>query len=344
MERRHLWSLRAARAGLLPFLLLGGAALGLCQQDLVVEGQVLTDRGVPPTTTAHLHLEAQDGRIVADQAADSKGRFRFFNLEGTAYLLTVTADGYQNQQERLNLRRVFGNYVITITLTSVEKAQSKGGAVSVTDLSAPKKVRKEYEKGRRAYEKEDLPEARRHLENAVSEYPCYARAQTGLGMTLELQGESTPAENAFRKALECDSGFLEAHVQLGRFLNQQKRFAECAADLRQAIGHFPESWQLSYQLAAAEYGLEQYQQAEQEYLRAESLSTTVPAEVHVRLADVYSHQGAYADAYAEMQAYLRAEPHGRLAAKVTEVMQHMEKSGVLKDSRPKHTTSPPHQD
>jgi len=221
---------------------------------------------------------------------------------------------------------------------------AKGAKVSITDLSAPTKARNEYEKGQQAFQKDNLPEARQHLENAVSEYPCYARAQTNLGVTLELQGENAPAENAFRKAIECDAGFLEAHVQIGIFLNHQGRFAECAADLKEIIGNFPESWQLSYQLATAEYGLGQYQQAQQEYLRAESLSSEIPAEIHVRLADVYTQQGAHADAYAELQAYLRADPQGRFAQKAHEVMRHMEKSGVLKDSRPSQAPSPAHVD
>ncbi|MBZ5668996.1 MAG: tetratricopeptide repeat protein [Acidobacteriia bacterium] len=344
MGHQRLWSLATAWAGLLSFLLLFRAAPGLCQQTFVVEGQVLTDRGMPPAKTANLHLETQEGQVVADQPADSRGQFRFINLSRKAYRLTVTADGFQTQQQWLDVRRGDGRYLITITLTSLGKAKSKGAMVSITDLSAPKKARKEHEKGQRAFQKENLPEARRHLENAVAEYPCYARAQTSLGMTLELQGENAAAESAFRKAVECDAGFHEVHVQLGILLNHQKRFAESAADLRKVIGHFPGSWQLSYQLAAAECGLGQYQQAEQEYLRAESMSSEVPAEIHVRLADVYTRQEAYADAYAELQAYLRAEPQGRFAAKATDVIRRMEKTGVLKRSRPPDVTSTPHKD
>jgi tetratricopeptide (TPR) repeat protein len=344
MGHQRQWSMAMAWAGLLSSVLVFGVASGLCQETLSVEGQILTDRGVPPATTANVHLETEAGEVVADQPADSRGRFRLMNLPRKTYRVTVTADGFQTQQQWLDMRRPLGRYMITITITSLEKTKSKGAVVSISDLSAPKKARKEYEKGRRAYEKEDLPEARRHLENAVSEYPCYARAQTLLGMTLEIQGATAPTEKAFRKAVECDSGFLEAHVQLGIFLNHQNRFAECLADLRKAIGHFPGSWQLSYQLAAAEYGLGEYPQAQQEYLRAESLSTGIPAEIHVRLADVYTRQGAYADAYSELQAYLRADPQGRFAPKVTEVMRHMEQSGVLKGSRPQHTASTPHRD
>jgi tetratricopeptide (TPR) repeat protein len=344
MDHQRLWSLTTAWTGLLFILLLFSAAPGLCQETFSVEGQVLTDRGVPPATTANLHLETQEGQVVADQPEDSRGQFRFINLSRQAYRLTVTADGFQTQQQWLDVRRGYARYLITVTLTSLEKAKSRGAKVSITDLSAPKKARKEYEKGQRAFQKGNLPEARRHLENAVSEYPCYARAQTSLGMTLELLGEYAPAESAFRKAVECDAGFLEAHVQLGIFLNHQRRFAECAAALRKVIGHFPGSWQLSYQLAAAEYGLGQYQQAQQEYLRVESMSSEIPAEIHVRLADVYTRQGAYADAYAELQAYLRAEPQGRFAAKVTEVIQRLETAGVLRSSRPQDLASTPHKD
>jgi tetratricopeptide (TPR) repeat protein len=342
MGHQRLWFVTTAWAGLLSFVLLLSTAPGFCQQTFAVEGQVLTDHGVPPATTANLHLETEQGQVVADQPADSRGQFRLINLSRQTYRLTVTADGFQTQQQWLDLRRGYSRYLITVTITSLEKVKSKGAMVSITDLSAPKKARKEYEKGQRAFKKGNLPEARRHLEDAVSEYPCYSRAQTNLGVTLELQGENTPAETAFRKAVECDAGFLEAHVQLGIFLNHQKRFAECAADLKKVIGHFPGSWQLSYQLAAAEYGLGQYQQAQQEYLRAESLSSEIPAEIHVRLADVYTQQGAYADAYAELQAYLRAEPQGRFAAKATDVIQRMEKAGVLRSSRPPDVASTPH--
>ena len=74
------------------------------------------------------------------------------------------------------------------------------------------------------------------------------------------------------------------------------------------------------------------------------MSSEVPAEIHVRLADVYTRQEAYADAYAELQAYLRAEPQGRFAAKATDVIRRMEKTGVLKRSRPPDVTGTPHKD
>jgi len=55
----------------------------------------------------------------------------------------------------------------------------------------------------------------------------------------------------------------------------------------------------------------------------------VPAEIHVRLADVYSQMKSYDKAYSELKCYLRAEPQGRFAAKATSGMQQMEGAGVV---------------
>jgi tetratricopeptide (TPR) repeat protein len=342
-RQRRCFSTTAWR-GVFAFLFLSvfGAAQGLCQETFAVEGQVSTDRGTPVPAQVNMRLETVGGQLVADQPADSRGQFRFTNLEKSAYRLTVTADGFQTVQQWLEIRRGVGRFPITITMTPVEKATPKAETVSVTELNAPKKARKEYEKGHRAFLEGNLPEARRHLERAVSEHPCYARAQTKLGMTLELQSEFPAAESALRKAIECDAGFLPAHIQLAILLNHEKRFAESEADLKEVLGHFPGAWQLSYQLATAHYGLGRYREAEQGYLKAQSLSSEIPAEIHVRLADIYTQQGAYDRAYGEMQTYLRAEPQGRFAAKVTEVMQRMETAGVSHSARTQPTTpSPP---
>jgi tetratricopeptide (TPR) repeat protein len=343
MQRQRRWFWPTAWRGLLTFsfLFVLGAALGLCQETFMVEGQVVTDRGSPVPTQVHLRLETVDGQLVADQPADSRGLFRFINIDRRAYRLTVTANGFQAVQQWLDVRRGMARYLITINMSPVEKRMPGDETISVTELSAPKKARKEYEKGNRAFQKGDLPEARGHLEKAVSLYPCYARAQTTLGMTLELQSELSAAESTLRKAIKCDAGFLPAHIQLAILLNHEKRFAESEADLKKAQAHFPGAWQLSYQLAAAHYGLGRYGEAEREYLKAESLNTEVPAEIHVRLADIYTQQGAYGKAYGEMQMYLRVEPKGRFAAKVTEVMHRMETAGVSRSARTQPPSSTP---
>lgn len=299
-----------------------------------MEGKVVTPQGEPVPTRVNLRLETVDGMLVAEQPADTRGAFRFPDLQRGYYRVTATAEGFQTTQQALDLRRGAARFLITITMTPLEKSRPQAeGPVPASDLMASKNARKAFEKGHRALARDKLDEARAHFERAVSEYPCYARAQTELGVTFGLLNEFPSAETALKKALECDEGFLEAYIQLGLFLNLQKKFQASDSVLQKGLNHFPAAWQLHYQGATAAYGQGRYAEAEQKYLRAQSLSSAVPKEIHVRLADIYVQQNHYNKAYAELQAYLRAEPEGRFAAKAADVISRMEKAGVAHASQ-----------
>lgn len=78
--------------------------------------------------------------------------------------------------------------------------------------------------------------------------------------------------------------------------------------------------------------------AEQEYLKAESLSNAVPAEVHLRLADAYLQQKEYEQAYAEMQTYLKIAPDGPLASQTRSLLPQID------SMRKSSGTAPPGKD
>jgi tetratricopeptide (TPR) repeat protein len=132
---------------------------------------------------------------------------------------------------------------------------------------------------------------------------------------------------------------LDAYNGLGQLFYLEKKYQESAAILQEGLRRSPSSWQFHYQLGADHYYLREYSKAEQEYLKAESLDSAVPAEIHVKLADVYLKQSAYDKAYAEMQAYLRMEPEGRFAAEIKNIMRHMESDRILRAAQP-HDSQP----
>ena len=303
------------------------------QDTNLVEGTVLSNQGLPVATTVNLRLETQEGLPVESRPAGNRGQFTFINVPRGYYRLTATADGYQTTQQPLDLRRSGGRFLVNITLIPLAqgpaRARDKSDAVSVMDLSAPKKARKALEKGEREFGEKKLKEAQASFELALAEHPCYARALTRLGMTLELKGEFAPAETALRKAIECDAAFLEAHTQLGILLNHMKRFEDSRTALTSSVERFPASWQLHYQLAAAEYGVGDYEEAEQQYLKAKSVGKDVSPEICVRLADVYTQLQKHDKAYAELREYLRTDPNGRFAKKVSEIIDRMEKNGIV---------------
>ncbi len=317
----------------------------LAQGSLLVEGTALSNQGLPVATKVNLRLETLQGMLVESGSADSRGQFKFLSVPEGYYRLTATAEGYQTTQQPLELRRGGGRFMVNVMLTpigqSTARPPDRGETVSVTDLSAPKKARKAFEKGERESAEGKSAEARASFERAVAVHPCYARAHTRLGMTLGLEGDFAGAESALKKAIECDAGFLEAYAQLGILLNLQKRFEESKSSMEGAVGRFPTSWQLHYQLAAAEYGLGRYREAEEEYLKAQSSGRDVNPEVHVRLADVYTRLGEHDKAYVQLQEYLRASPSGRFANKVTEIIQRMESEGVVHPLKALETPAQP---
>jgi len=310
------------------------------QGTVRLSGQVVTYTGRTVPSGVTITVETESGERAAQTPANSDGRFDLGDLRKLRYRLIVTAEGFETWQQEIDLGQGASQYTVRITLTPLNKVkESSAAALALTDAQAPKTARKEYEKGSRALAARELPDARTHLEKALSEFPCYARAQTDLAVVLTEQHELPGAEAALRKAVQCDPGFPDAYTQLGQLLNAEKKFAESADLLQDGLRRSPGAWQFYYQLAMAHYGLKQYSQAEEGYLKVQSLNPNPPAELHVKLADVYLKENAYGKAYAEMQAYLQAEPEGRFASKIKAIMRQMESSGALGAPPPK--ASPP---
>jgi tetratricopeptide (TPR) repeat protein len=282
-----------------------------------------------------LTLETEDGELVRRQSADQDGQFEFVDLRKMRYRLTVTAEGFQAMQQFCELRTPSARVLLNLFLTPMGGTKSeKGLAPSLTDQQAPKKAREEYSKGIEAFAKEEYSSARSHLEKATTDYPCFARAQTQLALTLVYMGSSNQAEAPLRKSIECDPGYYEAHLVLGQLFNQEKKFEESEKILTEGLRLSPASWQLYYQLGVAHFGLRQYNKADLDYQKVLSFNPTPPPEYHVKVADVYLAQEAYDKAYAEMQAYLQAQPSGRFAEKMRKIIREMEAAGVLDRSRP----------
>ncbi len=341
-QRQHRSAKRHLRLICLLSLWVLWAVPAACQQTVTLEGRVRTDNGQTIPSGVNALLETGEGMLVARQPANSEGQFQFDNLRKISYRLTITADGFQPAQQNLDLAYGANKVIRNIFLTPLAKTRTVTKALpALTDNSASKKARKEYDKGVHALEGKRLSEASVHFENAVAEYPCYARAQADLALTLAAQRDLSRAEAALRKAIACDPGFPDAYIQLGQLFNAEKRFANSEAVLQEGLRRSPGAWQFYYQLAAAHYGLKQYTKAEEEYLKAQSLNSAVPPEFHVKLADVYFKKDAYDKAYTEMHAYLRAEPNGRFAAKIKTIMQQMESSGVLHGSQAPAAQPPP---
>jgi tetratricopeptide (TPR) repeat protein len=304
------------------------SATGQSGRDIV--GQVRTTAGGPLPLDITVFLEEAEGGVVAQQFVGTDGKFEFDHLKKNSYRLVVTAKGFQMVSQEIDMNYEASRFPAVYLSPLVKKSTSPTlPTETATDLAAPRKARKEYEKGARALQSGNLEEARHHLERAVAEDPCYARAETTLGVTLAMQHELALAESAFNKSIKCDGMFLEAYLQQAILLNAQRKFRDSEATLRQGLRRFPDDWQLHYQLGTAEDGMAEYEAAEGDYLRAQSANPAVPPEFHLRLAKVYLNLKKYDKAHAEMETYLQLDPSSRVAEQTRRVMRQMETSGVV---------------
>lgn len=295
-------------------------------------------QGLP--TGIKVRIETEEGMLGGEQPVNASGYFEFLGLKPAQYRLIVDATGFQSYQQDIDLRSVGNRLNINVQLSPAHGSQSSALAAtpSRTDAQAPRSARKEYEKAAHALGEGKPSDAQSHLQKAITEYPCYARAQTDLAAILAAERKPEASEAALKQSTSCDPDYLDAYAGLGRLYYDEKRYDDSVSALREGVRRSPGSWQFYYQLGASEYGLREYAKAEQAYLRAESLSSALPAEVHVKLADVYLKEAAYGKAYDEMQAYVRAEPNGRFAAELKSVMKRMESDGTV---RPPSATNGP---
>ena len=305
------------------------------QQTVHLEGKVRTDSGDTIRSGITVRLEDADGQLVTEQPANSDGAFDFPYLRKMNYTLIVTADGYETVQEHLDLSYGPTIQVASVTLRPTHKVTLAPGAGEArTDSRAPKEARKEYEQAVGALAAKNLNEAKTHLQAAVKEYPCYARAQTDLAVVLEAQRDLAGAETALKKARECDPDYIDSYIMLGQMLNSEKRYADSEQVLQEGVRRSPNSWQFRYQLGVAYYGMREYAKAQSEYELVTGLNASPPADFHVKLADCYLKDKVFDKAYLQMDEYLKEDPSGPFAAKVKTIMQQMKAAGVLSQNQP----------
>jgi len=307
------------------------APLGCRASDNSIEGQVRVTNGGPLPPGVTVKLEVAENIVVAQKMLDTTGRFAFHDLTDKYYRIVVTAEGYQPASAQVDMQYGASRFP-TVYLTPLgPKKTSPAPSESTTDLAAPKKARKEYERGHQALEAKDYAGARTHFEKAMELDKCYARVLTELGVVLTLEGELASAENSFQNSIHCDGAFLEPYLQLGILLDMEKRYAQSESLLQQGLRVAPGDWQPYYRLGIVQQHAGKYKEAAEEYRKAVSLSSAVPAEVHVLLADAYLQQKEYDQAFVEAQTYLGIAPDGPLAGQARSMIQQVE---ALRKSKP----------
>ena len=147
------------------------------------------------------------------------------------------------------------------------------------------------------------------LQRAVDEYPEFAVAWNVLGYAREQLGDEQTARQAYARAAEADSEYLQPLAQLARFDIQDQEWASAKSRSESLLNAEPARGDASFYLATAEYNLENFDAAR---AAAETVAGGPDAEkfpdVFQLLGSIHAREGNYAAATEAYRRYLEVRP------------------------------------
>ena len=146
------------------------------------------------------------------------------------------------------------------------------------------------------------PLARRRAEDAKrSAASLAAEDWYELGCELETT-DSEKARDAYRRAIELDPGYADAHTNLGRLLHEAGQVPAAEAHYRRALAARPDDVTAAFNLAVAFEDEGRTEEAVSAYQRVLAEDPRF-ADAHYNLARLYEHLGREVAAVRHLKAY-----------------------------------------
>lgn len=291
-------------------------------QSFEVAGQVnLADSGAP----AHdlpVRLERFSGGLVDQINTDSRGRFRFSNLQRGYYKVVINAPGFGPVQQEADLTLLFKSYLVfTLVNDQPSAAPAFGGVV---DASAPAAAREEFDRGRAAFAKKEQQEAVAHLQKAVTLYPAFFDAQILLATAFIDLREWAKAESVLQRALELKQDSAPALIYLGEVYWRQKRFKESEETLLAGLKIDDKSWHGQFTLSRLYWDMGDIAKAGPPLGKTLQLKPDF-AEAHLLAGNLLLKVGQQQRSLVEYQEYLKLSPKGEFAPQTRELVAKLQK-------------------
>ena len=286
-------------------------AAARAQGQYSLEGRVSLPSGGQPAQPVRVTL-TQSGRRINEVFTDLSGRFYFAGLAPGSYQFAAEGDGRETETTSVSVEvGSFGGQNATQNIQLRPKAgASVRPAASVAaeeiDPGVPDAAKEKYRQGVKSAADDKPEQAVRALEEAVAAHPPFYAAQMALAEQLSKLKRYEEALAAYRRASELKPDRADPYVGVGVTLVTEGRYDEGIKLLRGIIEvdkNLPGPY---LSLGFAEMQTRDYGAAREHLLRAIELGS--PALAHVYLANVYEQTGEYAEAVAQLEAYLKGNP------------------------------------
>ncbi len=286
-----------------------------------ISGVVRDDADQHRLENIRVDLKLVGGVPVQTTFTRSDGGFEFTNLRNGDYVIEIHSGDYEPFQETVELLNAPREGL------SLSLVKSKGGmksdsraSISAHQLSAPRKAQDAFGKGMNLlYGKSDFQGAIAQFQRAIKYFPTYYEAYAAEGSAYLGMGKTAPAEEAIRKSVDLSSQkYPEALLMLSSLLTGEKRFSEAVPFATKAMQLDPTSWRGPYELARAQLGLNQIDEAEKSATHARDLDPKNPS-VYLVLANVHIRRNDASALLNDLNAYLKLGPTGPGAERARKV-------------------------
>ncbi|MGI8789006.1 MAG: tetratricopeptide repeat protein [Pyrinomonadaceae bacterium] len=282
-----------------------------------------------PGTALKVRLESSASATLTT-VSNSEGIFYFSGLYPGQYTIIIDAgNDYEPIRESLTVERdivssMSRTYNVMIDLREKSGQRQQTGVVNVSLAKVPKLALEQFKKGLEARDKNDDKTAVERFTEAVRIYPQFAEAYDELGTLYLKTGETNKAEDAIRRTLQFNEKNMNAQLNYGIVLLNQRKMYEAEKQLEKVVLADDTAATPHMYLGIALLGLNYPDYAEKEFLKAISLKDDGKlAQAHRYLGGIYWKKGNYTQAAAELEKYLALEPKASDADRVRATVKQL---------------------
>jgi tetratricopeptide (TPR) repeat protein len=275
---------------------------------LTLQGTI-RDANSNPVPGARIQVQdLMTGRIIATAYSAVNGGFEVDNLKKGQYEV-VAIVGLAECRSRVDLETT-RDMDLRIDVGRAANNDSSGQSVSLSQMKVPSKARKMFQKAMDAFHKSRIDDAFNFVQQALGMYPDYAQALTLRGVLNLQKGDTSSAQPDLEKAVELDYGDDASFVTLAGLYSTEGKFDDAMRILERGLTLHPTSWQALLQMARAQIGKKQYEDALHTLVRADK---TVPPEDtyhYLYRAQAFIGLKNYPAAIPELETFLTKESAG----------------------------------
>ena len=313
------------------FLIFAGSLWGQQLGNIVGEVHVVRS-DFPGRVLIELQLH---GAPIASQYTDEQGKFGFPSLTNNLYHIVIRDDRFYpvDQQAILDVS-VTAIAMVQINLIPREQTRKgdlpaqKGSNPFIIDTEeyrykAPKKARKEFDRGLESDRNGKREDAIRHYETAVSMAPDFYQAHNNLGSDYLSKSDFARARREFEEAVRLNQSDAAAYFNLSNVCILMGEMSDAQKFLGEGMRRQPDSALGQFLLGSLDMRTGKLQEAEAALRQAIRLSP-VMAQARLQLVNLLLQQGRKTDAAAQLHEFVSAFPDNPFSAQAKQLLQRLE--------------------